>query len=360
MIKAVNQNFGKCPLRFFGGDVQSKRNSSFPILHTMSRKQASVLLASLLLPLAGAGSTLAAVALFADVSASAWFTPFIEEAVALRIVGGYKDAQGNLTGKFGPADNVTLGQALKISVLSAGYVLSGGESGEFGWATPYVSVAMSQKFSMDFSGDLNRPATRAEVAQIVADAFMVNMETPVGNNYDDVRADTKHAFAIEALSRDRVVSGDTDASGRPLARFRPTANINRAEVTKIAMGARTIYGENKAGSSSVKPVTSSSSSKATSSPGVSVGITVGVTASGFSPVEITVKKGTVVTFKNDSTSPIWPASNPHPAHTDYPEFDANKSIGAGESFSFTFDRVGDWGFHNHLSSGSTGVVHVTE
>jgi plastocyanin len=216
---------------------------------------------------------------------------------------------------------------------------------------------MNQNFTMSFTGDINRPATRAEVAQIVVDAFKVNSETPIGNRYDDVTASTSHGFAIEALSRDNVVSGDTDASGRSLARFRPTANINRAEVTKIAMGARTNYGlkgATAASSSSKKPVASSSSSAA------AAGKTIIFTQeSGFQPPTITIQKGTKVIFKNDSQSNVWPASNPHPAHTMYPEFDPRRSLMPGDTYEFTFDRVGKWGYHNHIGPGG-GTVEVTE
>lgn len=47
--------------------------------------------------------------------------------------------------------------------------------------------------------------------------------------------------------------------------------------------------------------------------------------SGFSPDTLKVKVGTVVTFKNDDSGSLWIASNPHPTHTGYPGFDANRS-----------------------------------
>jgi plastocyanin len=87
--------------------------------------------------------------------------------------------------------------------------------------------------------------------------------------------------------------------------------------------------------------------------------TVRMTSSGFSPRVLTIKRGQTVEFVNDSHEDYWPASNPHPTHTDYPAFVAPNIVLPGKSWSFTFDRAGRWGYHNHLSPQTTGVVVVT-
>lgn len=87
---------------------------------------------------------------------------------------------------------------------------------------------------------------------------------------------------------------------------------------------------------------------------------------GFSPSQILVKKGDTVTFKNESSSPMWPASSVHPTHRDYPTtggclgstFDACKGIAPGESWSFTFDASGTWKYHDHLSPQWRGAITV--
>ncbi len=90
------------------------------------------------------------------------------------------------------------------------------------------------------------------------------------------------------------------------------------------------------------------------------GTTISITSTGFSPAQVSVKKGTTVTFVNNDTKLRWPASAPHPAHTDYPAFDPKKGIAAGASWSFTFDKVGTWSFHDHLNPTQFGKVTVTE
>lgn len=91
-------------------------------------------------------------------------------------------------------------------------------------------------------------------------------------------------------------------------------------------------------------------------------VTVTYDANGYSPREITISKGSTVNFVNKSEIPLWVASDPHPTHTDYPEFDtvygSDKYPSMGENFSFTFDKVGVWKYHSHTASGDgtdTGV-----
>lgn len=81
---------------------------------------------------------------------------------------------------------------------------------------------------------------------------------------------------------------------------------------------------------------------------------------GFQPQVITIKKGDTVTFSTDLGIQYWPASNQHPIHADYPAFDPKRPINPGEEWSFTFDRVGTWSYHDHLNSPVRGTIIVTE
>ena len=85
-----------------------------------------------------------------------------------------------------------------------------------------------------------------------------------------------------------------------------------------------------------------------------------LTEEGYDPKEIEVKKGTVVTFLNETDNPHWPASNLHPSHEIFPEFDPQEPIPKEESWSFEFDRAGSWEFHDHIRAYYTGVIHVVE
>lgn len=80
----------------------------------------------------------------------------------------------------------------------------------------------------------------------------------------------------------------------------------------------------------------------------------------FDPETLSVKKCTKVTFKNESTESRWPASNIHPTHGIYPEFDPQRTIEPGKEWSFVFDKVGNWKYHDHLYPTIRGVISVSE
>lgn len=86
--------------------------------------------------------------------------------------------------------------------------------------------------------------------------------------------------------------------------------------------------------------------------------TITYTDSGFSPATLTIKAGDTVLFKNSGSRDFWPASAPHPTHTNYPEFDAKRGIAPGATYSFTFTRVGSWKYHNHLNPTTNGTITV--
>lgn len=91
-------------------------------------------------------------------------------------------------------------------------------------------------------------------------------------------------------------------------------------------------------------------------------VTVTYDNTGFAPKEIVVTKGTTVSFDNKTETPIWVASDPHPEHLDYPEFDVVRVNGQypepGNDYSFTFDKTGVWTYHDHTLPGDIGMVTV--
>jgi len=72
--------------------------------------------------------------------------------------------------------------------------------------------------------------------------------------------------------------------------------------------------------------------------------------SGYEPRTITIRVGDAVTFSTTRGKPYWPASNLHSTHFIYKEFDPLKPVSADKTWSFVFDRVGEWQFHDHIRS----------
>lgn len=132
--------------------------------------------------------------------------------------------------------------------------------------------------------------------------------------------------------------------------------LTTEEVTAITPEAAPPAGE--AGIEASSPVPVDQSTGVPASETAEEQTTINYTETGFSPARMEVTEGTTVQFKNMSTLPVWPASNPHPTHNDYVGFDAKRALSQGQSYSFTFTKKGEWGFHNHSNPSETGMIIV--
>jgi plastocyanin len=97
-----------------------------------------------------------------------------------------------------------------------------------------------------------------------------------------------------------------------------------------------------------------------------------ITTDGFEPEEVEITKGTKVTWVNEQSNPSWPASAVHPTHEVYPGssikkcgtpeqdkiFDACRGLNQGESWSFIFNEVGEWYYHDYLNPSLKGKIVV--
>lgn len=177
---------------------------------------------------------------FNDVSSTDWFSPYVASVSGWGVVSGYKDAQGNPTGQYGPGNNVTVAEMLKMAFKAAhtdtttcGAVPPLHSTALGHWAQAFVSCGeqMNVRVLKDPNVDLNRPVTRAEVLAILDDVFGENVP-PLYSNFKDTQGhplESDIAFAY----LNGVVSGDTNSQGADTGTFRPNDPINRAEVAKI-------------------------------------------------------------------------------------------------------------------------------
>lgn len=85
-----------------------------------------------------------------------------------------------------------------------------------------------------------------------------------------------------------------------------------------------------------------------------------MTENGFIPEEITVRRGTKVIFVNQDSLWRWPASDLHPTHNVYPEFDPREAIAPSKEWEFTFEKRGEWHYHDHLAPYILGKIIVVE
>jgi plastocyanin len=79
----------------------------------------------------------------------------------------------------------------------------------------------------------------------------------------------------------------------------------------------------------------------------------------FDPVTAYVTKGTKVTFTNTTDKPhhIVPSYDPK---STLAGFDSKTDLAPGESFTYTFDKVGKWLYEDSKHPGFGGAVDVAE
>lgn len=102
-------------------------------------------------------------------------------------------------------------------------------------------------------------------------------------------------------------------------------------------------------------------------------VTVTYSDAGFSPKSVSVTVGTKVIFVNQSTKNMWVASAKHPDHTAYsgtslsqhcPDasnsaFDECTADAPGKTYSFIFNKEGEWKYHDHIDATKFGTIVVT-
>lgn len=162
-------------------------------------------------------------------------------------------------------------------------------------------------------------------------------------------------------------------------------NIISTIIVILVVGFLVFYFVNKDDNSDATTNTENIGANIANEAVLGAGNVIHITDDGFSPKEVTIKKGETITWKNDGTKASWPASAMHPTHTVYPEadyeaegsymgskacvsegeakdgaFDPCKGIEPGQEWSFTFNQTGSWGFHDHLNARHTGKITVTE
>jgi hypothetical protein len=88
--------------------------------------------------------------------------------------------------------------------------------------------------------------------------------------------------------------------------------------------------------------------------------TVILTEYGFEPRELIILKGSKVFFITKRDKEFWPASDFHPTHEIYSEFDSKRPVSQEQSWEFTFEKIGNWTYHDHLDSKFEGKIVVIE
>ncbi|MFH0770710.1 MAG: S-layer homology domain-containing protein [Candidatus Peregrinibacteria bacterium] len=185
---------------------------------------------------------------FTDVPISAWFAPFVYKVASTGVITGYRNAEGEATGIFGPGNFVTIAELAKIAHRLVGLdetltrsepenVLAQGK-----WFAPFIASAEENGWQIyqNTRIDPTRPATRTEVVATLLQIYDIPVLWAKGKIFSDVTRDLRFADCIETAAADGLVEGTENPAFRPA--FRPDDPVNRAELAKMLSNAMEIYG----------------------------------------------------------------------------------------------------------------------
>jgi len=115
---------------------------------------------------------------FTDVPEEHWASGYVSLASSMGIIVGHGD------GTFGPDDEVTYEQAIKMLVAALGYEPAAKNNG--GYPTGYMVVASQERITRGATGTPGQPALRGVVAQLAYNALDVVLMVQTGFGRDPV------------------------------------------------------------------------------------------------------------------------------------------------------------------------------
>ncbi|MBI5753718.1 S-layer homology domain-containing protein [Candidatus Peregrinibacteria bacterium] len=168
-----------------------------------------------------------------------WFWKPVMSARREGIINGYTNTDGSMTGNFGPADNVTYAQALKMSMEAADHHEESDSEGL--WYQNYLNgldgLSLGRLNSKTFS-NWDAPATRGDVILIMNQIFGIKPVKYVDGTFHDVKAEDPIADDAMASKLAGIFTGEGDTGN-----LNPDGNINRAGFAK-AIGIALDYKNN--------------------------------------------------------------------------------------------------------------------
>lgn len=180
---------------------------------------------------------------FTDVAPGVWYYQYVETAAKNGVVSGYKDAAGNLTGKYGPGDSVTREQFSKVcgNAMALTEVTTGGphfpDVGTDRWSYSFVETLYNWSVVDGYPDGTFRPGNninRAEIAKMV-----VGCMNPVARGASGA-FNVQTAVATSATMVDVMFSQDVDTTDGAVA---ANYSIKDANNATLAVTAATVSGD---------------------------------------------------------------------------------------------------------------------
>lgn len=167
---------------------------------------------------------------FTDVPAGQWYTDSVKQAFELGLMVGESDST------FKPQDNVTVAQAITMAARVHSIYTTGAESFQPSgiWYQVYLDYAFQNGIISYayYNSDVTQTATRAQFAEIFANALPAEALSPINKVTEgaipDVPASAFYASHVYKLYRAGILSG-SDVNGT----FSPDSYITRQEAAAI-------------------------------------------------------------------------------------------------------------------------------
>ena len=160
---------------------------------------------------------------FPDVPKTEWYYPYVTDLTTSGVLGGYED------GTFRPSEGVSLGQALKMIMIAAGYEDLSGKGSD--WAKPFLDRAKADNLlPAGTVENLNRLVDRYTIAEIAAKAMGLPPAAVTVSPFTDMAASHKAAPYVTALYNIGVVEGSEKDGGMI---FQGSLGIRRKEIAAI-------------------------------------------------------------------------------------------------------------------------------
>jgi hypothetical protein len=167
-----------------------------------------------------------------DVPSGEWYEGAVTNLVSKGILSGYKDQNGQPLGIFRPAREISHAEALKLVLLVSDKPELQTPDTEH-WAAPYYEYAQKINTPSLFrKSQFDTPITRADCIALLIEVGEFS-HASTGNSFNDVPSNHPHAQAISFAQQLGWINGDTDKEGNLLHRFRPDAELSRAEFSVI-------------------------------------------------------------------------------------------------------------------------------
>ena len=164
---------------------------------------------------------------FNDISSSDWFSAGVQTAYELGLMSGESDK------KFNPKGNLTIAQTIAIasrlhSIYNTGSLSAVPKTDV--WYEGVVQYAKDNNIinSGDFSkSDMNKPATRGQVAYIISKSLPQSELESINNDLTFSDVSGKYEDSINLLAKSGVVAGKSEG------KFSPSDKVTRAEASVI-------------------------------------------------------------------------------------------------------------------------------